>query len=149
MYISEVRLKGYCNFKDTKIPLHDGVNIIIGSNNSGKSNLLKAIALTLNVEGHRKIDIFDLFCEINLESLKQHSPYAKITLMITQSKDELATSEESGLLGNYMNKVEPPYEAQLNFQYLLSADQEENYISEVTNMESHTEIWQTIRRNQV
>ncbi|MBP7097501.1 MAG: AAA family ATPase [Prevotella sp.] len=147
MYISEVRLKGYCNFKDTKIPLHDGVNIIIGSNNSGKSNLLKAIALTLNVEGHRKIDIFDLFCEINLESLKQHSPYAKITLMITQSKDELATSEESGLLGNYMNKVEPPYEAQLNFQYLLSADQEENYISEVTNMESHTEIWQTIRRN--
>ena len=69
--------------------------------------------------------------------------------MITQSKDELATSEESGLLGNYMNKVEPPYEAQLNFQYLLSADQEENYISEVTNMERHTEMWQTIRRNQV
>lgn len=64
--------------------------------------------------------------------------------MITQSKDELATSEESRLLGNYMNKVEPPYEAQLNFQYSLSADQEENYISEVANAKSHAEIWQTI-----
>jgi hypothetical protein len=51
--------------------------------------------------------------------------------MITQSKDELATSEESGLLGNYMNKVEPPYEAQLNFQYSLSVDQETNYIHQI------------------
>ena len=88
--------------------------------------MFKAIALTLNAEGHRKIDIFDLFREIKLESLKKHSPYSNIPLMIARSKDELATSEESGLLGNYRNGVEPPYETQLNFRYSLSVVQETN-----------------------
>ena len=46
--------------------------------------------------------------------------------MIARSKDELATSEESGLLGNYRNGVEPPYETQLNFRYSLSVVQETN-----------------------
>lgn len=93
--------------------------------------MFKAIALTLNAEGHRKIDIFDLFREIKLESLKKHSPYSNITLIIARSKDELATSEESGLLGNYRNGVGPPYETQLNFRYSLSVDQETKYIHQI------------------
>lgn len=121
MYISKVIIKGFRNYKDAIIQLHDGVNIIIGANNTGKSNLLKAIALALNEE--RRIDVDDLFCEIDVEKLKQHSPIASISLILKQSDDESDNSDMAGLLGEYMIHISTPYEAQLNFQFSLSDDQ--------------------------
>ena len=43
MFISKVRIKGFRNFQDTKIEFHEGINVIIGHNNAGKSNILHAI----------------------------------------------------------------------------------------------------------
>ena len=47
MYISEMEISGFRNFKEAKVPFHEGVNVVIGHNNTGKSNLLRAIALVL------------------------------------------------------------------------------------------------------
>lgn len=145
MYISKVIIKGFRNYKDAIIPLHDGVNIIIGANNTGKSNLLKAIALTLNEE--RRIDVDDLFCEIDVEKLKQHSPIASISLIINQSADESDSSDLVGLLGECMTSLPTPYEAQLNFQFSLSDDQEEAYKKDVENLTEHKDIWNLIHRD--
>lgn len=43
--IKEIRLKNFYSFKDCTIPLNGDVNVLIGINGSGKSNLLKAITL--------------------------------------------------------------------------------------------------------
>jgi predicted ATPase len=43
--IKEVTLRNFYSFKDCTIPLNKDVNIAVGINGSGKSNLLKAIAL--------------------------------------------------------------------------------------------------------
>ena len=40
-YISHVHLKGYKSIIDTEVELHPGLNIIIGSNGSGKTNFLE------------------------------------------------------------------------------------------------------------
>lgn len=37
MYISKIHIKGYRNFKDKTIEFHEGINVIIGPNNAGKS----------------------------------------------------------------------------------------------------------------
>lgn len=145
MYISNVIIKGFRNYKNAIIPLHDGVNIIIGPNNTGKSNLLKAIALVFKEE--RRIDVDDLFCEIDVEKLKQHSPMACISLILKQSVDESDTSEMVGLLGDCLIKLPSPYEAQLNFQFSLSDDQEDAYKKDVENMTEHKEIWDLIHRD--
>lgn len=43
MWISEIELKNFRSFSDAKIQLSPGINLIIGSNNSGKSSLLRSI----------------------------------------------------------------------------------------------------------
>ncbi|MDT4299942.1 AAA family ATPase [Staphylococcus haemolyticus] len=46
MKISNVVIKNYRNIKDINISLNDNV-VLIGDNNSGKSNFLKALTLPL------------------------------------------------------------------------------------------------------
>lgn len=49
MYISRVYIKNYRNFKDFDLRLKDGEPLtLIGSNNSGKTNFLKALRLVLD-----------------------------------------------------------------------------------------------------
>lgn len=48
MYLKSINIKRYRNFSDTTINFQDGLNIIVGSNNSGKTNLLRAINLLDN-----------------------------------------------------------------------------------------------------
>ena len=145
MYISEVNIGGYRNFLDVKIPLHEGINIVIGSNNAGKSNLLQAIALVLHVNHH--IDVNDIFCETDVAKLKANPPMVSISVVIRQSTGESETSQETSLLRDYMTKIEAPYEAQLNFQYSLSSDQIENYHKDVADLDTHQKIWELIKKD--
>ena len=45
MYLKKMQLYHFRNFDNTTIDFQDGVNIIVGPNNSGKSNLLYAISM--------------------------------------------------------------------------------------------------------
>lgn len=47
MYISKVKIKNYRSIKDLTINFNPGKNIIVGKNNSGKSNIIKAINIVL------------------------------------------------------------------------------------------------------
>lgn len=145
MYISSVKISGFRNFKDIDISLHDGINILIGANNSGKSNLIKAIALTLNVDGLRRIGISDIFHEVDIDILKSHSPMVEISLICTQSKNEPDTSELAGLLSDYLLlPIGTPYNACINYRYSLSPDKEEEYLNEVSGIDNHNDIWEII-----
>lgn len=64
MYIAKIAIRGYRNFHDATISFHRGLNVIIGSNNSGKTNLLNAIKLLNQQE---KLSFFDF----NMNTLKQ------------------------------------------------------------------------------
>jgi predicted ATPase len=43
MWISEIELRNFRSFSDAKIQLSKGINLIVGSNNSGESSLLRSI----------------------------------------------------------------------------------------------------------
>ena len=43
MQINEIKVNGYGNLQDTEINLNDGINIIKGKNETGKSTLLNFI----------------------------------------------------------------------------------------------------------
>ncbi len=147
MYISGVIIKGFCNFNEAKISLHDGINVVIGPNNSGKSNFLRAIALALNADGHRRVDMSDIFRETNVSLLQEKSPRINISLVIHQSEGELDTSEEAGKLSNCFTSMNFPYEAQINFAYALSDDQEQNYINDVAQLSDQKLIWNLLAKD--
>lgn len=47
MYITKVKIKNFKCFKDFSLILNEGVNIIVGNNEVGKSTILEAIHLGL------------------------------------------------------------------------------------------------------
>lgn len=47
MYLSNVHIVGFRNFKELRVQFHKGLNVIVGENNVGKTNLLDAIRIAL------------------------------------------------------------------------------------------------------
>lgn len=60
MYLSELRVQGFRRLKDAEFTFQDGLNVIVGENNSGKTALVDAIRTVLN---YRRFDIDDLNVE--------------------------------------------------------------------------------------
>ncbi|MER8922193.1 AAA family ATPase [Mesorhizobium sp. M0802] len=62
MRVSRIRIKGFQSFEDTgDISFTDGINIIIGQNNSGKSALLRALLPSIPDDRHRTPDKWEAF----------------------------------------------------------------------------------------
>ena len=51
MYLSKIRIRNFRNFEDFTASFAGGLNVIVGENNIGKSNLLDAIRLSLGNRG--------------------------------------------------------------------------------------------------
>ena len=47
MYLSNIVIKNYRSIKELSLTFKKGKNIIVGKNNSGKSNIIKAIDIIL------------------------------------------------------------------------------------------------------
>ena len=48
MYLKEMQIRNFRNFHKAKFVFQKGVNVIIGENDSGKTNALQAIRLILD-----------------------------------------------------------------------------------------------------
>lgn len=144
MYIKEIRILNFRNFKDALIPFHEGVNVIIGHNNTGKSNLLRAIGLVLGYNYGHRLGVSDLFYETELAVLQQQSPRIQITLLLRRSAGEALDSAEMGLFSNMMTDPELKEEAELRYEFKLTDAEEDNYKSDVANATTAKEIWKII-----
>ena len=94
MYISKIHIKGFRNFKDKEVTFNDGVNVIIGHNNAGKTNLIRALALVIDYQGSKRLDVDDFNKNIDLSEIKINSPKITISLSICQSEDENLNSDD-------------------------------------------------------
>ena len=87
MYLKKIKLFHFRNFDDTIIEFQDGVNIIVGPNNSGKSNLLSAIniinSLSDSLGGMHDFNKNDI--SHNFEKYKVEPPIIKIKYYIEHS----------------------------------------------------------------
>lgn len=83
MYLSSVRIVNYRNFADTSIVFKSGVNVVIGPNNAGKTNLLKAITFFLS--NRKKLSVTDFNhnnLNDNIDSFKEIPPKIEIFFKI-------------------------------------------------------------------
>lgn len=145
MYISKVRIKGYRNFKDKEILFRDGINVIIGPNNAGKSNLLRALDLVLNAETPKRLGLFD-FCRLcSLDELKAAPPSVQIAVFFTESENEVPESEDLVLVASCLTKLDKPYEAQITFDYFLPEEDVTEYQCKVKEATTTEQVWALIR----
>lgn len=95
MYINSIKIKNYRNYEDFYMKFKEGLNVIIGANNAGKTNLLHAINLLKDLN----IDIDD-FNKSNLlkkynNDYRKESPTIEIEYEILHEISEDDENDES------------------------------------------------------
>ncbi len=60
MYLQSLRLRSYRNYQNETVDLSKGINVIIGENGEGKTNLLEAVYLLSTTRSHRNDNDRDL-----------------------------------------------------------------------------------------
>lgn len=96
MYISHIKIKNFRNFLNFEMDFQDGLNVIVGSNNSGKTGLLRAINLlnnpsAISVDDFNKNDLLVNF----LGKYKEQPPEIIIEYEIMHEISEDNTEDES------------------------------------------------------
>ncbi|MCA0232976.1 MAG: AAA family ATPase [Bacteroidetes bacterium] len=129
MYISKIKINNFRNFKEKKIEFTEGVNVIIGHNNAGKTNLLKALALVLDFNGSKRLGIDDFHknATTTLDDLKKDSP--KITIEVTiKGKHDATKTDNDDLVtvSNWLTKLDAEYEALLTYEFFLPTKEKDN-----------------------
>lgn len=144
MYIKEIKISNFRNFQEASVPFHEGVNVILGHNNTGKSNLLRAIGLVLGFSDGHRLGTSDIFYDTNVVTLKLHSPRIQITLVLHRSEGEDLDSAEMGLFSGMMTDPTLSEEAELRYEFKLADTQEDNYKADVAEATTAKEIWKII-----
>ncbi len=116
MYISKINIKNFRNFVEQDILFNDGINVIIGPNNSGKTNLLKALSLVLDADGKKRLTSDDFNKHMSLEQLQLVPPRISIEVTINRGVDE---EDDLAMIGAWLTKLEPSYEAKLTYEFYL------------------------------
>ncbi len=65
MFISSIRIQNFRCFKDTTVHFTEGVNVIIGENNAGKTALLKSLGLVFDRRRRKQIERYDFHVHLS------------------------------------------------------------------------------------
>lgn len=144
MYISNVTIENYRSFNKLSVNFNDGINILVGHNNSGKSNLLRTLALIFNNKSQKQLSINDFYNGIPLEDLKQHSPKVTVTITLSQSVREDLKGDELVTVSSWLVKLEEPYIAQVQYEFFLPEEYEKIYSDSMESVKSPMEVWEKI-----
>ena len=147
MYISKIHIKGFRNFKDQEVTFNDGVNVIIGHNNAGKTNLIRALALVIDYQGVKRLDVDDFHKNIDLLEVKNNPPKITVSLSICQSEHEDLNSDDLVTVSNWLTKLDPPYEALLTYEFFLPEKEIENYKRSLEDITDLKKVWQIIKHD--
>jgi len=159
MYISKIEIDNYRNFKPataigeikkvTEVEFVEGTNIIIGHNNAGKTNLLKAIQLVLDARKAKYKLTIDDFCK----EYKGFGIPPEINISITFKEQEEEPDDHKILVYDWFTKINEPYEAKLTFSFFLpQGDDYRSYQVEVAKFKREDgtydseKVWRFIKK---
>ena len=100
MYISKVKIQTFRNFNDFEVNFNENVNVIIGPNNVGKSNLLKALSIVFDSNTNKHLGVDDFNKYITFEALKIQPPKITISISISQSSNENLISDDLAIVSD-------------------------------------------------
>ena len=132
MYISKIKIENFRNFRSNEIEFNDGINVIIGHNNAGKSNLIRALGLVLNPNSKKRLSIHDFNMNASLDDLRRHSP--KVSIMVTISKGNTSNNDDLVTVSEWLTSLTEDYEAKLTYEFFLPEKYEQKYLEEMEQL---------------
>lgn len=145
MYISNIEIENYRNFESVSMQLKEGINLLIGQNNSGKSNLIRALALIFDPSSRKQLTLDDIYNNISLDKLKTHSPKVSISIQLSQSEGENLMGDELVTVSNWLISLTEPYKASVKYEFFLPESEESRYIEDVRTCTTTADVWKIIR----
>lgn len=149
MYISQIQITNFRGFKDcATIEFNEGVNVLIGANNSGKSNLIKALSLIFGAKD-KKLITDDFNKSTTIQKLKESPPKVQISVFIKESDNEDLYSDDLVIVSTCLTKLEKPYEARLTYEFYLPEKEQKDYKDEMDSVSSDKieDYWKIIRNH--
>jgi predicted ATP-dependent endonuclease of OLD family len=115
MYISKIQISNFRNFKEKEIEFNDGVNVIIGHNNAGKTNLIRALSLVIDNQKPKRLEVDDFNKNVTIAELKAYPPKISIAVTIKKGKEE--EPDDLVTISNWLTKLDSNYEALLTYEF--------------------------------
>ena len=126
MYISKIQINNFRNFKQKETDFNDGINVIIGHNNAGKTNLIKALSLVIDTQKPKRLEVDDFNKNLTLAELKVTPP--KISIAVTIRKGNEEEPDDLVTISNWLTKLDSSYEALLTYEFFLPEKKQEDYL---------------------
>lgn len=150
MYISKIQINNFRNFKQQEINLNDGVNVVIGHNNTGKTNLIKALSLVIDTQKSKRLEVDDFNKNLTLAELKATPP--KISIAITIKKGNEEEPDDLVTISNWLTKLDSSYEALLTYEFFLPEKKQEDYLKEMALIaddapKAMDQAWKVLKHN--
>lgn len=121
MYISEIKIKNFRNFIDSNVLFNPGLNVIIGHNNAGKTNLIRALQLVFDRNLLDKPSMDD-FCKSNTDY--SNPPSIEISVFIKENNDK---PDDKNVVYDWLIQDSPEYIAQLTYVFELPTKNHGDY----------------------
>jgi putative ATP-dependent endonuclease of the OLD family len=150
MYISKIQINNFRNFRQKEIEFNDGINVIIGHNNAGKTNLIKALSLVIDTEKSKRLEVDDFNKSLTLEELKAAPP--KIGIAITIKKGNEQEPDDLVTISNWLTKLDSSYEALLTYEFFLPEKKRDEYVKELAlvkddDPKAKDKAWKVLKHN--
>lgn len=136
---------------ESEVQFNEGVNVIIGHNNAGKTNLLKALSLVIDHKGSKRLETDDFNKSITIDELKISPP--KISISVKISKGTHIEPDDLVTIGNWLTKLDASYEALLTYEFFLPEKEIPNYlvainaIAETDAVKAREIAWKIIKHD--
>lgn len=135
MFISRLNIKNFRCFDDIEIEFNEGMNVLIGSNNAGKTTVIKALELIFNRSKSKALDIDDFNKKLDL------SIPPEITITATLQSSQNDTKDDKAIVASWLTKLDTPWEATLTYKYFLPEQEHKLYQEKFEKLTNQKERW--------
>ncbi|MCS4468052.1 AAA family ATPase [Clostridium botulinum] len=117
MYISKLEINNFRCYEDVDIEFNEGLNIIIGENNCGKTTIMRALEYIFNRSRVSTPDTNDFNKELVNKALEIGEQPPEITIIATLKSSSSDKLEDKAVVASWLTKLETPWEATLTYKF--------------------------------
>ncbi|MFT8314999.1 MAG: AAA family ATPase [Clostridium sp.] len=134
MYISKLEINNFRCCKNVEIEFNEGLNVIIGENNCGKTTIMRALEYIFNRSRVRTPDTNDFNKELVNKALEICEQPPEITIIATLKSSSSDKLEDKAVVASWLTKLETPWEATLTYKFYLPESNNKEYREEIKNI---------------
>ncbi|WP_275890588.1 AAA family ATPase [Clostridium perfringens] len=150
MFISELTITNFKGFNSSKtIKFSEGINVLIGQNNAGKTTIIEALRLLFDINKNKSLKVEDFNRNQDINNLKKEPPKIVISAKLVESENEDEYSDDLVTVCSWLNKIDKPYEATITYEFLLPEKEKLSYLDVMKSIEENqiNEYWDLLENN--